>query len=219
LIGPTVLYRIGHAPVAMSLRIGVIGIQGDVSEHIDALNAAMAEKGIDGVAFWVRKPSDLERADGAILPGGESTTISKLLVRFGLRDVLIEMAKAGKPILGTCAGAVLMAKEGDDQVDRTGTRLLGLMDMAIDRNAFGPQRESFESEIEIEGLGFYPGIFIRAPIIKKVWGDCEVLSRTGKGIVLARQGNLLAASFHPELTSDRRFYDLFLSLFQDDGTG
>jgi pyridoxal 5'-phosphate synthase pdxT subunit len=206
-----------HPP--MVLRIGVIGLQGDVQEHIDALNEAMEEMGIEGKAFWARRPKDLEGADGAVLPGGESTTISKLLVRFGLLDILLEMAKEHKPILGTCAGAVLLAKEGDAQVERTGTVLLKLMDMAVDRNAFGPQRESFESDIEIEGLGQYPGVFIRAPIIKKVWGDCKELSRTDKGIVLARQGNMLAASFHPELTSNRSFYRLFLSLFDPDGKG
>ena len=197
-------------------RIGVIGIQGDVQEHIDALNAAMNEIGFEGSAFWARRPDDLEGADGAVLPGGESTTISKLLVRFGLRDVLLEMARSGRPVLGTCAGCVLLAKEGDSLVERTGTMLLGLMDMAVDRNAFGPQRESFETPIEIDGIGEYPGVFIRAPIIRRVWGEAEVLSRTGDGIVLVRQGNLLAASFHPELTGDHRFYALFLSLFRRD---
>jgi 5'-phosphate synthase pdxT subunit len=198
----------------MAIRIGVIGLQGDVQEHIDALKAALSEMGIEGQAFWVRRPKDLEKADGLVLPGGESTTISKLLIRFDLRNMLLEMAASGKPILGTCAGCVLLAKEGDALVERTETKLLGLMDISVDRNAFGPQKESFEGTIKIEGLGEYPGVFIRAPIIKRVWGDAEILARTDAGIVLVRQGNLIAASFHPELTGDHRFYRLFFSLFE-----
>jgi pyridoxal 5'-phosphate synthase pdxT subunit len=197
----------------MAIRIGVIGLQGDVEEHVVALNRALREMGIDGEAFWARKPADLEGADGAVIPGGESTTISKLLTRFDLREVIRRMAREGRPILGTCAGLVLMAKEGDDQVQRTGTDLLSLMDMGVDRNAFGSQRESFETPVDIPGIGSYPGVFIRAPVIKRVWGSCEVLSRLEGRIVLARQGNLIAAAFHPELTDDSRFYHLFLSLF------
>jgi 5'-phosphate synthase pdxT subunit len=197
----------------MALRIGVIGVQGDVEEHIHALNAALSEMGIEGGAFWARRPSDLKGADGAVIPGGESTTISKLLTRFGLRDVVMEMARKGSPILGTCAGLVLLAKEGDEQVDRTGTQLLGLLDMAVDRNAFGSQKESFECEVDIPGIGQYPGVFIRAPVITRVWGSTEALSSIDGRIVLARKGNVLAAAFHPELTGDSRFYRLFLSMF------
>ncbi len=197
----------------MDFRIGVIGLQGDVEEHITALGRAFDEFGIEGEARWIRRPPDLEDIDGIVLPGGESTTISKLLTKFGLRETLIEMAGEGAPILGTCAGCVLLAKEGDELVEKTGTELLSLMEMGVDRNAFGPQSESFEAPIQIEGIGVYPGVFIRAPLITRVWGECKALGSIDNGIVLAREGNLLAASFHPELTGDSRFYRLFFDMF------
>ena len=197
-----------------SLRIAVIGLQGDVEEHIEAFRRSFSDLGIKGEAVWARRPPQVENVDGFAIPGGESTTISKLLTKFGLRDIVMNRARQGAPVLGTCAGCVLLAKEGDELVKRTETELLGLMDMAIDRNAFGPQRESFEAPIHIEGLGEYPGVFIRAPVITKVWGKCKPLARYGDKIVLASQGNLMAASFHPELTDDIRFYELFLDLFR-----
>ncbi|MBN1389417.1 MAG: pyridoxal 5'-phosphate synthase glutaminase subunit PdxT [Candidatus Thermoplasmatota archaeon] len=196
-----------------TLRVGVIGLQGDVFEHISALRRAFEDLGIKGEAVWVRRPPDLERIEGLVLPGGESTTISKLLSTFGLRDILKEMAGGGAPILGTCAGCVLLAREGDALVYKTRTELLALMDMSVDRNAFGPQRESFEANVDIEGLGSYPGVFIRAPLIKRVWGDCKAIGTFHGKMVLARQKNLLAASFHPELTDDTRFYRMFLGMF------
>ncbi|MGA1819749.1 MAG: pyridoxal 5'-phosphate synthase glutaminase subunit PdxT [Thermoplasmatota archaeon] len=196
-----------------TLRIGVIGLQGDVEEHILAFRKAFGELGVKGEAVWARRPPDLENIDGIAIPGGESTTISKLLTTFNLRDIVKRRAEEGAPILGTCAGCVLLAKEGDELVKRTRTELLGLMDMSVDRNAFGPQRESFEADVEIEGVGSYPGVFIRAPLITNVWGDCRVIGTFEGKKVLARQKNLLAASFHPELTGDSRFYELFLGMF------
>ncbi len=195
------------------LKIGVIGLQGDVEEHITALGRALDHFGLQGSAVWVRRLADLTGVKGLCIPGGESTTISKLLTQFKLRERVISMASEGMPVLGTCAGCVLLAKHGDGQVERTRTELLGLMDMSVDRNAFGPQRESFESDVLIEGLGKYPGVFIRAPLIRKVWGDCRTIGTLDGMNVLAIQDNLLAASFHPELTDDPRFYRLFLDLF------
>ena len=125
------------------MRVGVVGVQGDVSEHVDAVRRAMEEEGLSGDAVTVRRPLDLAKVDALTIPGGESTTISKLLVKFELFDGILRRAEEGMPILGTCAGCILLAKEGDDQVSKTDTRLLGLMDMAVDRNAFGRQRESF----------------------------------------------------------------------------
>ncbi len=196
-----------------TVRIGVIGLQGDVEEHIEAFESSFQELGVKGEAIWARRAEDLEDVSGLAIPGGESTTISKLLDRFGLRDRILEIAEEGRPILGTCAGCVLLASEGDELVRQTGTRLLALMEMAVDRNVYGSQRESFEVPIEIEGLGTYPGIFIRAPMIKRVWGSCSGIGYHDDTIVLARQGNLLAASFHPELTGDPRFYRMFLNMF------
>jgi 5'-phosphate synthase pdxT subunit len=151
--------------------------------------------------------------DAIIIPGGESTTISRLLVRFGLHERIVKKAGEGVPILGTCAGLVLLAKEGDGQVEKTDTKLLGLMDMAVDRNAFGRQRESFEAELNVKGLeGLFPAIFIRAPLITKVWGKCQELARYENYIVMARQENLIALSFHPELSSDTRIHEMLIKM-------
>jgi len=196
------------------MRIGVIGVQGDVSEHVDAVARAIREFGHTGEAVAVRRPEDLARTDGLTIPGGESTTISKLLVKLGLFDEIIRRAtNESMPILGTCAGCILLAKAGGPQADQTETKLLGLMDMAVDRNAFGRQRESFEVDLRVEGLDRpFRGVFIRAPAIVRTWGDCRPLARHGETIVLARQGNLIASAFHPELSGDLRIHGWFLDL-------
>ena len=193
-------------------RAGVVGLQGDVSEHIDALGRAFADMGVKGEAIWVRRPADLERVDALAIPGGESTTISKLLVRFGLFDRVRSRAAEGMPVLGTCAGMIVMCKRGDDDVERTSTRLLELLDAEVDRNAFGRQRESFEADLAVEGIAGPPvhAVFIRAPAIVRTWGECRSLARLEGHVVMARQGDLLAASFHPELTKDTRVHRLLL---------
>jgi 5'-phosphate synthase pdxT subunit len=195
------------------MKAGVIAVQGAAPEHVRALESAMAELGRKGSVITVRRPQELEQVSCVVIPGGESTTISKLLLRSGLHDLIVRRAEEGMPVLGTCAGCVLLAKEGDDEVERTGTKLLGLMDMAVDRNAFGRQRESFEAPLEIKGLsGPFPGVFIRGPVITRVWGSCEVLSRYGDRIIMARQENMLAMSFHPELSGDRRIHRALLEM-------
>src|SRR5438445_11379673 len=134
------------------MRVGVIGVQGDVTEHVDAVARAMKDYGKEGEAIAVRRREDLARVDGLTIQGGESTTISKLLVKLGLFDDIVRRATAeAMPIMGTCAGCILLAKDAGIQADKTKTKLLGLMDMAVDRNAFGRQRESFEADIEVEG--------------------------------------------------------------------
>src|SRR5436309_9696992 len=156
------------------MRIGVVGVQGDVSEHVDAARRALQEAGLEGEAVTVRRPPDLAKVDALTIPGGESTTISKLLVKFGLFDDIVRRARDGMPILGTCAGCILLAKEGDEEVSKTETKLLGLMDMAVDRNAFGRQKESFEGEIQVSVLDRpFHGVFIRAPEITRTWGPCK----------------------------------------------
>src|SRR5712691_6219411 len=194
------------------MRIGVIGVQGDVSEHVDAVARAMREYGKAGEAIAVRRPEELARVDALTIPGGESTTISKLLVKLGLFDEIVRRATdEAMPIMGTCAGCILLAKEAGVQAHKTKTRLLGLMDMAVDRNAFGRQRESFEADLEIEGLEKpFHCIFIRAPAILRTWGDCKPLSQYKDRIVLARQRNLIGAAFHPELSGDLRIHRGFL---------
>ena len=196
------------------MRIGVIGVQGDVSEHVDAVARAMREAGRAGEAIAVRRPNDLARVDGLTIPGGESTTISKLLVKLGLFDAIVRRATAeAMPILGTCAGCILLSKDAGTQAEKTKTKLLGLMDMSVDRNAFGRQRESFEADLTVEGLDRpFHCVFIRAPAILRTWGDCKVLARHQDWIVLARQGNLIGAAFHPELSGDLRIHRWFLDL-------
>ncbi|HXZ23987.1 MAG TPA: pyridoxal 5'-phosphate synthase glutaminase subunit PdxT [Methanomassiliicoccales archaeon] len=195
------------------MKIGVISVQGAFPEHRVAVENALCSIGLKGTAVTVRRLPDLEGCDAVIIPGGESTTISKLLVRFKLHERIVEMAHEGVPVMGTCAGMVLLAKEGDDEVANTETKLLGLMDMAVDRNSYGRQRESFEVPLEIEGLDApFPGIFIRAPIARRVWNGCRALSTRPEGIVMARQGNLIALSFHPELTKDTRVHEMLLRM-------
>lgn len=197
------------------MRIGVIGVQGDVSEHVDAVRMALEDSGRPGEAIPVRKPADLARVDGLTIPGGESTTISKLLVTLDLFDEIVRRARdESMPILGTCAGCILLSKDAGAQAEKTKTRLLGLMDMAVDRNAFGRQRESFEADLAVEGLDRpFHGVFIRAPAILRAWGDCRPLARYEDRIVLARQGPWIGSVFHPELSGDLRIHRMFLDLF------
>ena len=196
------------------MRIGVIGVQGDVSEHVEAVARAMREFGHKGEAFAVRRREDLDRVDALTIPGGESTTISKLLVKLNLFEEIVRRARdEHMPVLGTCAGCILLAKDGGPQAKKTQSRLLGLMDMAVDRNAFGRQKESFEADLEVVGLDRpFHGVFIRAPAIVRTWGDCSPLASCEDKVVLARQGHLIGAAFHPELSNDFRIHRWFLEL-------
>jgi 5'-phosphate synthase pdxT subunit len=185
------------------VRIGVLALQGDFREHVTVLDSL----GVKAVP--VRLPSQLQGLDGLIIPGGESTTISKLMVSFGLREELQARGKAGLPIWGTCAGMILLAKEVDD----ADLSLLALMDIKVKRNAFGRQVDSFEADLPVTALGEKPfhAVFIRAPLVEGVGDGVEVLGRLPQGdIVAARQGMLLATAFHPELTPDLRFHEYFL---------
>ncbi len=193
---------------------GVVGLQGAVSEHIVTLRNVLEDEGDEGEVIWVRRPHDLEKVDCLVLPGGESTTISKLLVTFKLFEPLRRRAEEGLPILGTCAGMIVMCQQGDREVEKTDTKLLGLISARVDRNAFGRQRESFEADLDIEGIEGDPfhAVFIRAPAVVKTWGDCKPMARLGDKIVMVRQDNLVAASFHPELTSDLRVHRMLLDM-------
>lgn len=195
------------------MRVGVVGLQGDVSEHVEAVELALRRAGLRGSVILLRRPEDLKRIDAATIPGGESTTISKLLVKARLFEPLQKRGREGMPILGTCAGCILLSKEAGEQAEKTKTKLLALMDMEVDRNAFGRQKESFEVPLDIDGFDKpFRGVFIRAPAIVKVWGDCRPLANFGDSIVLARQGNLVGAAFHPELGGDTSFHEWFLGL-------
>lgn len=193
---------------------GVVGLQGAVLEHIVTLRSVLEDEGEDGEVIWVRRPHDLDRVDCLVLPGGESTTISKLLVTFKLFEPLKRRAEEGMPILGTCAGMIVMCQQGDREVEKTDTKLLGLISARVDRNAFGRQRESFEADLEIEGVEGDPfhAVFIRAPAVVQTWGNCKPLARLGDKIVMVRQDCLVAASFHPELTDDLRVHRMLLNM-------
>jgi len=165
-----------------------------------------------GKARVVRRPHDIDACDGVIIPGGESTTISRILMNSGLYNALLRrMKKETIALMGTCAGCVLLAKELTEP--REDVHLLGAMEMQVERNAFGRQKESFERQVNITGFSSpFPAVFIRAPLITNVWGECKVLARVEQEIVMARQDNYLALSFHPELTNDLRVHRYFLQM-------
>jgi pyridoxal 5'-phosphate synthase pdxT subunit len=188
-------------------RIGVLALQGDVREHHAALISAGA------VPVTVRRPEDLEQVDGIVVPGGESTTIGKLLVTFDLLEPLRAAIVGGLPAYGSCAGMILLA---DRVLDGPADQVwLGGIDMTVRRNAFGRQVDSFEGSVEISGIGAVEAVFIRAPWAEEVGDQVEVLATAADKIVAVRQGSLLATAFHPELTGDLRVHQLFVSMVRE----
>ena len=186
-------------------RIGILALQGAVREHADAVRAVGAEP------VLVRLPADLADLDALILPGGESTTMRRLIDRYGLREPILAMAAAGRPMFGTCAGMILLALRSDDGSDP----VLPLLDVTIRRNAYGRQLDSHEADVAIPSLGEEPvhGVFIRAPVVADLGDGVEVLARDEAGRPIAvRQGRVLATAFHPELTDDRRVHRLLLEM-------
>lgn len=187
--------------------IGVFALQGDVREHLSILRKIGVE------AIEVRSANELSVVDGLILPGGESTTMSKLIDIFDLRQSLINLADSGKPVFGTCAGMIMLAKEVIDSA--SGQRSLGVMDIAVRRNAFGSQLDSFETKITFDEK-VVSVAFIRAPIVETLGPNVKVLSRLDNGAVVAvRQDNILAAAFHPELTGDTTVHEYFVGMISD----
>ena len=191
--------------------VGVLALQGDVREHL----AALAE--CDVVARPVRRPTELAEVDALVLPGGESTTIDKLSRTFDLREPILDRIKHGMPAYGSCAGMILLADRVVDAVD--GQLTFGGIDMTVRRNAFGRQVESFEEDLPFDGVQGEPvrALFIRAPWVEEVSPHVEILAKVGSGpadgrIVAVRQGNLLATSFHPEITGDTRVHRLFVEM-------
>ncbi len=188
------------------MKIGVLASQGAFVEHITVLRQLGVE------ALPVRLPRQLGGLDGLIIPGGESTSISKLMLDYNLLNEIKNLAQNGLPVFGTCAGMILLASEISDQND---VEPLGVMKIKVRRNAFGRQRESFETELSIPVLGekSFPGVFIRAPIIEQANSEVEILAKLEDGrSVAVRQGKLLASAFHPELTDDLRFHQYFLDI-------
>ncbi|ARW05092.1 pyridoxal 5'-phosphate synthase glutaminase subunit PdxT [Bacillus atrophaeus] len=187
------------------LTIGVLGLQGAVREHIRSIGACGA------AGLVVKRPEQLNEVDGLILPGGESTTMRRLIDTYHFMEPLREFAAQGKPLFGTCAGLIILAKEiqGSDNAH------LGLLDVKVERNSFGRQVDSFEADLTIEGLAEpFTGVFIRAPHILEAGEDVEVLSEHDGRIVAAKQDNLLGCSFHPELTDDHRVTELFVQMVE-----
>ena len=189
--------------------IGILGMQGNLEEHEASLKKAMSGLGISGQTIRVRSKADLQKTDGLVISGGESTTMWKLLKKTGLFS---ELRKYKKPAFGTCAGLILLANSGSDKDSaKTGQEFLGKMDVTINRNAFGRQVDSFSVDIPFAGKPFH-AVFIRAPAIEKTGKGVEVLATYKNKIVAARQGNVLATAFHPELTEDTRVHEYFLRL-------
>ncbi len=186
------------------MKIGVLALQGAFREHCRMLESCGA------TAIEVRKAEQLAELDGLVLPGGESTTMGKLMVEWGLDEAIRAKAAAGLAIYGTCAGMIMLAKE----IEGSEQPRLGLMDTAAVRNAFGRQRESFEADLVAPKISSEPirAVFIRAPYLKRVGPEVEVLARVGEKVVIARQGKLLVSAFHPELTEDQRLHRYFLQM-------
>ena len=188
-------------------RIGILALQGDVREHANALREIGAEP------VQVRLPRDLVGLDGLILPGGESTTMRRLIDLYGLREPIVALAREGAPIFGTCAGMILLA----DRIADGEEPVLGLLDITVQRNAYGRQLDSFEADLAMPSLGDEPmhGVFIRAPLVSELGPGVEVLARDPDGRPTAvRQGKVLATAFHPELTADRRLHRRFVELIE-----
>lgn len=185
------------------MRIGVLALQGAVTEHIRSIQLA------GGEGIPVKKVEQLAAIDGLIIPGGESTTIGKLMSKYQFIEAIQQFAAEGKPVFGTCAGLIVMAKQIENQEEAH----LKLMDITVARNAFGRQRESFETDLAIKGIEEpVRAVFIRAPLITGVGEDVDVLSTYNGEIVTARQGNMLVSSFHPELTDDYRLHQYFVDM-------
>jgi 5'-phosphate synthase pdxT subunit len=187
------------------MKIGVLALQGAFAEHIAILRQLKVQ------TLPVRLPTELNGLDGLVIPGGESTTIGKLMLDYNLMSGIRNLAENGLPVFGTCAGMILLASKTSD----SDIKPLGVMDIVVRRNAFGRQRESFETELSIPVVGEkpFPGVFIRAPIIEEANNGVEILARLSNSImVAARQGKSLVSAFHPELTNDLRFHQYFLDI-------
>ena len=199
----------------MSLNLGVLSIQGDVLENILSIKAAIDALDIDGTVTSVRTPDEISKVDGLIIPGGESTTIGQLSLFNGALKILKEKIEQGMPVLGICAGMILLSKTVKDKVvGKIDQPLLNILDIKLERNSFGRQRESFESDISLNSIGIptFNGVFIRAPSISDVGSDVEILSKFNEKIVAVKKNNVIAVAFHPELTTDISLHKYFVNL-------
>jgi 5'-phosphate synthase pdxT subunit len=201
-----------------SITIGVLGFQGDIEENVAATKQALREMQVDGNVELVRHPEEVEKVDGLILPGGESTVQSTLAAIQRSLPVIKKRISEGMPVLGTCAGMIMLSRRAFDKViGDTKQKLIGNLDIVIERNAFGRQGESFETDLSIGMLGkeAFKGVFIRAPAVSEVGKDVEVVAKLNSRIVAVKQKNIIGTSFHPELSGDSRMHRHFVKMAID----
>lgn len=199
------------------INIGILAVQGDVAENILATKLAIEELGIEGIVTEVKTPEQISDLDGLVIPGGESTVIGTLSLVNGSLKKIKEKIANGMPVFGICAGMIMLSKKAKDRlVGEMDQPLLDFLDVKIERNAFGRQKDSFESEISMDKIGIlkFPGVFIRAPSIIETGKDVEVLSKFNEKIIAVKQGNILGTSFHPELTGDISLHKYFVSMIR-----
>ena len=200
-----------------NLTVGVLSIQGDVEENILSAKAAVDELGVDIKVVEVKTPDEVSSLDGLIIPGGESTTIGELSLANGSLKIIKEKIENGMPTLGICAGMIMLSKTASDRiVGKTDQPLLDILDITLERNSFGRQKQSFEADVSMDSINIskFNGVFIRAPSISDVGSDVEVLSKFNEKIVAVKKGNVIGVSFHPELTQDVSLHKYFVSLIQ-----
>ena len=201
-----------------ALNIGILSVQGDVAENKAATEQALKNLGQEGHVKEVKTPEQISNLDGLVIPGGESTMIGQLSLVNGTLKKIKEKIESGMPVFGICAGLILLSKKVKDRVvGQTDQPLLDILDVQVERNAFGRQRDSFEAEISMDSAGIpkFNGVFIRAPSIMDVGKDVEVLSKFNEKIVAVKQGKILATAFHPELTQDTSLHKYFINMVKE----
>ena len=202
----------------MTLNIGVLAIQGDVTENFLSVMASLSELGIDGAVSQVKTVEQISKLDGLIIPGGESTMIGQMSLVNGALKTIKEKIESGMPVFGICAGMILLSKNSKDRVvGEVEQPLLDLLDVKIERNSFGRQKDSFEAEISLDPIGIssFNGVFIRAPSVSEVGKDVQILAKFEEKIVSVKQGNIIATAFHPELTRDVSLHKSFIQMVKE----
>lgn len=197
------------------MMIGVLGMQGDVEENIAAARTALSNLGIKGTVKAVKTPDQISKVDGLIIPGGESTMIGQMSLVNGAIKTIKEKIKSGTPVFGICAGLILLSKNAKDRImGKTNQQLLDLLDVGVERNAFGRQKDSFEADLTAQTIGIPKtrGVFIRAPAIEDLGKGVEIVSKFNEKVVAVKQGNILATAFHPELTQDVSLHKHFIQM-------
>lgn len=201
----------------MSLTVGVLAIQGDVHENITSTQRAIKELGVEGSVIGIKTSEEISKLDGLIIPGGESTTIGQLSLVNSSLKIIKEKIEQGMPVLGICAGMIMLSKTANDRVvGKTDQPLLDLLDIKLERNSFGRQKESFEANISMNSIDIpkFNGVFIRAPSVSDTGSGVEVLSKFNEKIIAVKKGNILGVAFHPELTEDVSLHKYFVNLIK-----